>query len=209
MTSSCTPWEGSTSRSGHLVAVMRRRRSVSCSSATSNENGRMSMACSSRGVGRETVLSAGDDAAYLLHVAIRGLVGLCGGESAQPGAQVAGVPVPPVVRWRRCLEAAVVLGCLVQQLGEPVVIGGGRRRAAHSACIGGAHGCLPRLSTSAIVERGGWCRARDYPVSFPWRRMSAPGVGGGWADRSPSCRPRQAPGSLSFSAGPTAVSTGE
>ena len=46
--SSRTPCEGSTSRSGHLVAVMRRRRSSSCSSGTSNVNGRMSMACSSR-----------------------------------------------------------------------------------------------------------------------------------------------------------------
>src|SRR6476620_6540459 len=158
MTSSCTPWEGSTSRSGHLVAVVRLRRSVSCSSGTSNENGRMSMACSSRGVGRKNVPSAGDHAPNFLHVAIGEFVGLCGGEPAQTGAQVAGVPVPPVVGRGRRLETTVMLGCLVQQLGQPVVVGGRRRRAAR---IGGAHGCLHSSSTSAIVTRGG-TRSRPW-----------------------------------------------
>jgi hypothetical protein len=68
-----------------------------------------------------------DDIAHLLHVQIGGSGRLLRCAAVEPSVQVRGVPVPPIVAGRGLLERVVVLGGLVEEVGERRDIDGAHR----------------------------------------------------------------------------------
>src|SRR5918992_631682 len=67
---------------------------------------------------RRSTSAGNHDAASVLQVAVGGLGGLELGAALNAGAQVWGVPVPPVVRGGGLLDRVVALGRLAQELSE-------------------------------------------------------------------------------------------
>src|SRR6478752_6405053 len=74
--------------------------------------------CCCSGAAAGGALPGRDDVLDLRHVAAGGRVGLVRGAPIFASVQVRGVPIPPVVRGGDGLERAVMIGGLVQKIGQ-------------------------------------------------------------------------------------------